>query len=107
MTTMSSSLEFHAMAKTTHHDDDQAKKPDEPKPVMPNMSLDDPAEEPLEVEEVFEDDIPIVEAAPASGVAEAAPASDVFLVDDVEEVAPVAEAPPVVMALPVEPGQAD
>ena len=45
--------------------DDQAKKPNgaqppTPKPVIPNMSLD----EPLEVEEFFEEDVPVAAAAP-------------------------------------------
>jgi hypothetical protein len=114
------------MAKQPHHDDDQAKKPngDQPKtskPVVPNMSLDEPIEEePLEVEEVFEEDVPIVEAAPAEeefilgdadvveeDVAEAVPVDDadeeIFAaeIDEAAEVAPLVAAAPVVEAAPI------
>jgi hypothetical protein len=104
------------MAKQPQRDDNKSKKsngehppaPKTPKPVIPNMSLDEPVEaEPLEVEEVLDDDFPIVEAAPASDVAptvlpddelivEAGPASEVveaMPASDVVEAAPVEAMP--------------
>src|ERR1019366_8603105 len=64
------------MAKKTHRDDDQPKKPASstqpqqpaetvpPKPPVPNMSLDEPEEEAMFVDEVVEEEaIPVLEAA--------------------------------------------
>jgi hypothetical protein len=82
------------MAKQPQRDDDQSKKPHgeqppapkTPKPAIPNMSLDEPADAaPLEVEEVFEEDVPVVEAAPASDVVAAVPADEVFAEEVIEE----------------------
>jgi TolA-binding protein len=104
------------MAKQPQRDDDQSKKPHgeqppapkTPKPAIPNMSLDEPADAaPLEVEEVFEEDVPVVEAAPASDVAAAEPADEVFAEEVIEEATAsevVEEAP--VEAVPLTPQEA-
>jgi hypothetical protein len=98
------------MAKQPHRDDDPAKKPNgaqqppappTPKPVMPNMSLDEPEEEALEVEEVLEDDAPIAESAPASEVEPFILADDDVIAEEVVEVMPIEEEMPV-EAMPIE-----
>ncbi|MBI2809132.1 MAG: hypothetical protein HYX68_29470 [Planctomycetes bacterium] len=73
------------MATHPHHDDDQAKKANgAAKPAIPNLSVDDPHEEPLVVEEVIEDEaIPVVKAAPDS---DALVLSDADVIEDVVEV---------------------
>ena len=96
------------MAKQPQRDDDQSKKPDgkqspapkTPKPAIPNMSLGEPGEAaPLEVEEVFEEDVPVVEAAPASDVEAARPVDDEVFAEEVIEEATASE---VVEEAPVE-----
>ena len=97
------------MAKKRQRDDDQAKKPDAPKsgakakPVVPNMSID----EPIDVEEVLEvEPIPVLEPAPAAEplvlgdndldveeVVEVAPADDELDVEEVLEEEVVEEMP--------------
>src|SRR6516162_203936 len=95
------------MAKQPQRDDDQSKKPHDeqppapktPKPAIPNMSLDEPADAaPLEVEEVFEEDVPVVEAVPASDVAAAVLADEVCA----QEVIEAATASEVVEEAPIE-----
>jgi hypothetical protein len=96
------------MAKQPQRDDDRSKKPSgeqppapkTPKPAIPNMSLDELVEAaPLEVEEVFEEDVLAVEAVPASDVAAAVPADDEVFGEEVIEEATASE---VVEEAPVE-----
>ena len=83
------------MAKQPPHDDDQAKKraPETPKHPIPNMSLDGPDEEPLEVEEVLEAEVAPVESLPAS---EEEPflLTEADVIEDVVEVVPEPEEAP-------------
>ena len=99
------------MAKQPPRHDEPAQQPDDakpkppgantpgspgaaPKPTIPNMSIDEPEEVPLDVEEVFEDDIPVVVAAPQSDVAAFVLADDAVAeeVTDVEPFSGVVEA---------------
>ena len=90
-----------------HPHDDKSKKPNgaqppTPKPAIPNMSLDEPiVEEPLEVEEFFEEDVPVAAAAPAEPEFELAD-EDVIEVIPEEVIAEAAPASEVVEVVPEE-----
>ncbi len=105
------------MANQPHHDDDQAKTPAEadkaPPPApdtpprqmaIPNLSLDEPDEEMLEVVEVIEDNaVPVAEAAPVS---DAVVFADDNLLEEVESVPAAAAVKPDSDVVLAEPGEA-